>query len=78
MYILYKSNTITERKKSIRLALPLDLWSQAVQCFPEVLVGHVDQGDQQDPEDQHFPKEKIALFIANIMRLTFFRISFYF
>lgn len=47
-------------------ALPIDLWSQAVQCFPEVLVGQVGQADQQDPEDHELPGEKSILLVANI------------
>jgi len=46
--------------------LPLDLWSQAVQCFPEVQVDQLDQADQQDPEDQLLPGENIILSVANI------------
>lgn len=47
-------------------ALPLDLWSQAVQCFPEVLVAQLDQADQQDPEDQQLPGENNILSVPNI------------
>lgn len=47
-------------------ALPIGLWSQAVQCFPEVLVGQLDQADQQDPEDQQLPGENNILSVANI------------